>query len=168
MLGKKISAPRKAISVFDPSFFEFSAEQREKYLVSRDIADLGGEEAFASMAAPPAVFTLDPLKVEHSHLLDSDGFLTLSVLFRMYVTDVTGFEISTEVVNGVRSMTEASFVAFGSEVVREMGGLIQDFARSDTTPFLPPDGFRATASAALARRALMGVTSRTPASSTTD
>jgi hypothetical protein len=152
MLGKRLSEPRRAISVYDPAFLEFGAKVRDEYLITRDI-DLLGD--LSAMPNPPTVVTLEPARPEHQHLLARDDMETLTALFRMYAVAIEhGAPLQVEEVNGVRRLTDDCVASFGWEVAAEWGGLVQQFARCDTTPFTPPGGYEATARTMLLQRAM--------------
>lgn len=164
MLGKRLSESRKAISLYDPAFFEIRAGLRERYINTRDFSVLGDLSKLPSL---PTVFVHEPVKPEHTHLLDSDELPVLLVLFRMYITAVENceFDVRYETVNDLRRMTEDSANQFGSDVIREQGLLVQEFARSSTTPFSPPVGYLDIERAALRARAFATVPIDDPAKS---
>jgi hypothetical protein len=160
MLRKKITEPRRVVSLFDPALRHASAEARAKYTLSRDLIDLGDVDTWPER---PTFWLLGPLRPEHAHLTDgSASYLRQRMIVSLYLLSVENWshELQFETIDGVRSVLFDDIDRMGSDVVADLAGVIAGLARSDTTPFSPPAGYSEYLRTDAIRRAMTAPSAR--------
>lgn len=169
MLGKRITAPRKYISLYDPAISEASPKELARYRITRDVDDLGDWQAWAQQ---PTVFTLKPLEAGYGHLADDMGFLARRNLFMLHVEKVEGMDglgdQAFETVNGQKSLTADALDLFPEKVVDEIATVIVELAGSETTGFTLPDSYADHLRNTLTRRAILARTESSASESNSD
>jgi len=165
MLAKRLTEPRRVVSMLDPAMKQIDPKVRLAYSQSRNIDDLGD---IAALAEPFAVFTITPMIPKYQHLAGM-----LHMLFSFHCIKVEGSHITAadyETKDGVTHMLQESMETLPLDVVLEIGQVILDLASVNGTdsPFSSPvsdwqDRIR-EAQRQTAIRAAMDIAAKLPAS----
>lgn len=165
MLSKRLTEPRRVVSMLDPAMRQIDPKKRIAYSHSRMIEDLGD---LSALAEPFAVFTITPMLPKYQHLAGM-----LHMLFSFHCIKVEGCHITPadfETKDGAMYMKQESMETLPLDSVLELGQVILDLASVDgaTSPFSSPvsdwqDRIR-EADRQTAMRAAMGIAAKLPGS----
>ena len=135
MLSKRLTEPRRVVSMLDPAMKQIDPKTRIAYSQSRNIEDLGDIKA---LAEPFAIFTITPMLPKYQHLAGM-----LHMLFSFHCTEVEGCHIGPsdfETKDGATYMKQKSMETIPLDSVLEIGQVILDLASVNgvDSPFSSP------------------------------
>lgn len=137
-MPKRLTAPRKLISIHDPALDDLPSDALTRYVTSLDIEELGD---IATMPTPPTVFTVLPLRarlarVDHGVQNNNDDWW---VIFAFHVTAVDNIDgaLTFEGAGSDRHLHDDCRELFPDRWIRDIAGMISKLGNGDA-PFLPP------------------------------
>ena len=133
----------KVVSSLDPALADIPDTVMQKYLLTRDLADLGD---LSNLPDQPTMFTVLPLQAKKEYLVDAMTLQAKVEIVRTHVVGSTGIDLEYKDDAGTLCLTKEAIESLPMEVVDELAMVIiqaQSRGAGRLGFFTQPDTWRA-------------------------
>lgn len=135
---KRRTEKQKMVISMDPALQEISDKAMRRYLLTRDMSELGD---LSALKDKPTVFTVLPLRVKKEYLIDNEtNVMVAKELARTHIVAVSDMEMDYEDDDGIMCLSKSSIDTLPIEAVYEIAKfVIQSHSRGvDQLGFFTP------------------------------